>query len=121
MPERKGRTRSKIITEPHERYRFVATPSVEVRNLAFASDELVWRSWKISAEERLPKLRHTNEVIGAYGTAGARIHLYVFLVRLREIAIYCDTDSVIFIQPSAEPWLIATGDKLGDMQSVLKL
>jgi len=30
------------------------------------------------------------------------------------------TDSVIFIQPSGEPWPIATGDKLGDMQSELK-
>jgi hypothetical protein len=29
------------------------------------------------------------------------------------------TDSFIFIQPSGEPWPIATGDKLGDMQSEL--
>jgi hypothetical protein len=34
--------------------------------------------------------------------------------------IYCDTDSVIFIQPSEEPWPIATGDKLGEMQTELK-
>jgi len=68
----------------------------------------------------VPKLPHTNEVIGAYVTAGARIHLYSFLDRLQENAIYCDTDSVIFIQPSGEPWPIAKGDKLGDMQSELK-
>jgi len=68
----------------------------------------------------VPNLTHTNEVIGAYVTAGARIHLYSFHDRLQEKAIYCDTDSVIFIQPSGEPWPIATGDKLGDMQSELK-
>ena len=34
--------------------------------------------------------------------------------------IYCDTDSVIFIQASGEPWPIATGEKLGDIQSELK-
>ena len=62
----------------------------------------------------MPNLPHTNEVIGAYVTAGARIHLYNFLDWLQENAIYCDTDSVIFIQP------IATGDKLRDMQSELK-
>ena len=62
----------------------------------------------------------TNEVIGAYVTAGARIHLYGFLDQLQEKAIYCDTDSVIFIQPSGEPWPIAKGDKLGDMQSEIK-
>ena len=100
-------------------YRFLATPGVEVTNLAFASDDVVWLSWKLSAEENVPYLTHTNEVIRAYVTAGARIHLYSFVDRLQEYAIYCDTDSVIFIQPSGEPWPIATREKLGDMQSEL--
>jgi hypothetical protein len=88
-----------------------------VTNLAFDSDDVVWLSWKVTAEWHVPKLPHTNEVIGAYITAGTRNHLYRFLDRLQENAIYCDTDSVIFIQPNCEPWPIATGDKLGDMQS----
>jgi len=67
----------------------------------------------------VPNLRHTNEVIGAYVTAGARIHLYRYLDRLYENAIYCDTDSVIFIKPSTEQWPISTGDKLGYMQCEL--
>ena len=65
----------------------------------------------------MPNLRHTNEVIGAYVTVGARIHLYRFLDRLQENAIYCNMDSFIFIQPSGEPWPISTGDKLGNMHS----
>ena len=68
----------------------------------------------------MPNEPHTNEVIGAYVTAGARIYLYSFLDRLQENAIYCDTDYVIYIQPSVEPWAIATGEKLGDMQTELK-
>ena len=47
-----------------------------------ASDDVVWISWQYSADERVPSLRHTNEVIGAYVTAGARIHLYGFLDKL---------------------------------------
>jgi len=73
-------------------------------------------SWKVSAEENVAYLPHTNEIIKAYVTAGASIHLYSLLDRLQENAIYCDTDSVIFIHQSGEPWPIATGDKLGDMQ-----
>jgi len=68
----------------------------------------------------VPNLRHTNEFIGAYVTASARIHLYGFLDRLQENAVYGDTHSVIFIWLSTEPWQIATGDKLGDRQSELK-
>ena len=45
----------------------------------------------------MPNLGHTNEVIGIYVTAGVRIHLYRYLNRLGENAIYCDTDSVKYI------------------------
>ena len=92
-----------------------------MQNVFFASDD-VWISWQHSADERVPSLRHINEVIGAYVTAGARIHLYGFLDTLQEKAIYCDTDSVIFLQPGqgCEPTLINTGDNLGQMQSELK-
>jgi len=91
-----------------------------VPNLAFASDDVVWISWKHAAEEHVPKLRHTNEVVGAYVTACARIHLYRYLDRLGERAIYCDTDFMIYIQRKDEPNLIETGDKLGDMTSELR-
>jgi len=70
--------RTKIITEPHELYRLLSTPGVNETNLVFASDDVAWLSWKVTAEEIVPQLPHTNEVIAAYVTAGARIHLYSF-------------------------------------------
>ena len=111
---------TKIITEPRELYGFLATPCIEVTKLVFASDDVVWLSWKHKAEEDVPSLRHNNEVIGAYVTAGPRIHLYRYLDKLQERAFYCDTDSVIYIQPKDEPSLTETGDKLGDMTSELR-
>ena len=59
-------------------------------------------------------------VIGAYVTAGARLHLYKYLDKLQERAIYRDTNSVLFVQPSAESPLVETGNNLGDMTSELK-
>jgi hypothetical protein len=67
----------------------------------------------------VPNLRYT-EVIGAYVTAGARIHLDKYLDRLQQGALYCDTDFVIFIQPNYQSALIETGDCLGSMTSELK-
>jgi len=113
LTERNDQTMTKIITEPKELHGFLATPGVEAMNLAFASDDVVYISWKRGTEEDVPYLRHTNEVIGAYVTAGARIHLYRYLDRLGENAMHFDTDSVIYIQPSGETSLIETGDKLG--------
>ena len=90
-----------------------------MQNVFFASDD-VWISWQHSADERVPSLRHINEVIGAYVTAGGRIHLYGFLDKLQYKAIYTDTDSVIFVQPRNVPNLIERGDNLGQMKSELK-
>ena len=64
----------KLLQSPMN-YRFLATPGVEVTNLAFAKVDVVWLPWKLSAEECVPNLRHTNEAICTYVTAGARIHL----------------------------------------------
>jgi len=121
LTERSNRTQTKLISEPGELYRFLVTPGAEVQNMLFASDDVVWISWQYSADERVPSLRHTNEVIGAYVTAGARIHLYGFLDKLQEKAIY-RIGTLIFIQPGPgnEPSLIETGDNLGQMQSELK-
>jgi hypothetical protein len=79
-----------MITEPQELYRFLATPGIEVAALVFASDDFVCASWRYIAEEKVPNLNHTNEVIGAYVTAGARIHLYKYLDRLQQRVLYCD-------------------------------
>jgi len=106
LTERNDRTQTKVISEPKDLYSFLATHGIEVTNLAFASDDVVLISWKNSAEEHVPNLRHTNEDIGAYVNVGARIHLFRYLDRLGEKAIYCDTDSVIYIQPNEEPNLI---------------
>ena len=61
---------NKIISEPKELYGFLATHGIEVVNLVFANEDVVWLSWKRGAEEDVPNLRHSNEVIGAYVTGG---------------------------------------------------
>jgi len=112
---------TKIITEPKELYGFLATPGIEVMKPVFAIYKVVWVSWKYRKEEHVPILRHTNEVIGAYVTAGSRIHLDRYLDRLKWNAFYCDSDSVMYIQTSDETGLIETGDKLGEMLTQLRL
>jgi hypothetical protein len=121
LTERSDRAQTKLISEPKDLYTFLATPGIEVLNLAFASDDVAWLSWKYAAEERVPSWRHTNEVIGAYVTSGARNHQYRYLVRLEKRSFYCDTDSVIYVQPSDGSRLVETRDRLGDMTSELQL
>ena len=117
--ENPRKTQTLLISEPRELYRFLATPGIEVATLLFAGDSLCWISWRHSEEADAPSLRHTNEAIASYVTAGARLHLYGYLDKLKENALYCDTDSVIFVQPR-DAALVQTGDCLGAMTSELK-
>jgi len=96
LTEGNDRIMTRVILDLKELYGFLSTPGVDVMNLAFANNDLVWNSWNYGAEEDVPSLRHTNVVIGAYVTAGARIHLYRYLDRRRENAIFCDKKSVIY-------------------------
>jgi len=120
LMERNYRTKTKMISDPHELYTFLVIPGIEVAYLLFASDDVVWASWRLMAEEEIPNLRPTNEVINAYVTEGARVHLYSYLDRPQERAIYFDTDNVVFVQPRDGPALVETGDNLGAMTSEMK-
>jgi hypothetical protein len=44
----------------------------------------------------------------------------MYLDALKERAIYCDTDSVIYIQKCGQPPAVTCGDKLGDMTNELR-
>jgi len=68
-----------MISDPHELYGFLPTPGVEIVNLL---SERVWASWRYTAEDQVPNLRHTNEVIGAFVACGGLMHLYSYLDRL---------------------------------------
>jgi hypothetical protein len=120
LTERSNRSQTKLISKPQELYRFLATPGIEVHNMLFTNDDVVWIFWQFFSEERVPSLHQTNEVIGANVTAGARLHLYSYLDRLKDRVIYTDTNSVIYIQQKNEPSLIETGVNLGHMTSELK-
>ena len=50
----------------------------------------------------------------------SRTCLYTYLDTLQTRALYVDTDSVLYIQPSDDGPLVPTGDRLGDVTSELK-
>ena len=80
--------------------------------LLFAGDTVCWISWRHANEAHAPVLLHTNDVIASFVTAGGGMKLYSYLDTLQTRALY--------IQPSDDAPLVATGDSLGDMTSELK-
>jgi len=42
LTERKNRTQTKLISDPKELYRFLATPGIEAINPMFANEDVAW-------------------------------------------------------------------------------
>jgi hypothetical protein len=101
---------TKVITDPLELYRFLSKPEIVLANLVLANDTVFWVSCPLNSEGKVKSLSHTNEVIWFYVTAGAKIHLCSYLDRLQNGAMYCDIDSVLYVQPNGWPGLVETGD-----------
>ena len=118
--ERNDKYRTKMISDQQELYIFLVKPGIDVATPMVATDYVVWASWRYIAEKEVSNVRHTYEIFGDYITAGARIHLYGYLDRLQKRALYCDTESEIYIRATAEPSLVKTGDCLGATTSELK-
>ena len=68
----------------------------------------------------MPSLRHTKKFIAAYVACGGRMHLYADPDKQGKRALYCDTDSFIFVQKDGEPLLIQCSNALGEMTSELQ-
>ena len=59
-------------------------------------------SWKFS-ENNVTTGKNVNVAFAAYVTTQARLKLYEYLNKLGDSVLYCDTDSVIYIQNVNEP------------------
>jgi hypothetical protein len=109
-----------MISDQQELFRFLAAPDIEVTNLLFAADKVMWVTWKSKEEEEnIPVLRHTNEIIRSNVTTGAGLKPYTCLDALKDRAIYCDNDSIICIQKCGQPPTAACGVKLDDITNEL--
>jgi hypothetical protein len=120
LTERWGQAKSRIISDTQELYCFLTKLGIQVRSLLFVSDDVVWAALHYSNDEIFPNLGHTNEVIGAYVKSRARLRLYAYLNSLQGRELYCDTESVFYIQKDRETSLIEYADSLGSMVNELK-
>ena len=84
-----------FITEPRRFYHLISGDGFEVSDVHHVNDDCFYVSYKKSKEFQTPAL-DTNVIIASYVTTQARLELYSYLEQLKERALFCDTDSVIY-------------------------
>ena len=87
--------------------------SIDVTTVNFTSKEFMELRWKYKDEfvDTNPK---TNVDIATYTTSQARLKLYTYLEKLGKLALYADTDSVVFSTKYDEETPLLC-DYLGDL------
>ena len=83
-------------------YELLTSPGTEVTNLIFPNEEVAWVSWKYS-EDNVNTGKNVNVAVAAYVTTQARLKLYGYLSELGKSVLYCDVDSVSYVQKEGEP------------------
>ena len=89
------RTIKEFITEPRRFYQLLSDDGFEVSDVHHVNDDCLYVSYKKSKDFQTPAL-NTNVIIASYVTTHAILELYSYLEQLKERALYCDTDSVIY-------------------------
>lgn len=112
-----------LVEKEAELYEFLADPSKEITNITFLSGvteekDLAYVQWRM-IEEASVDSGFINPIICAHVTAHARLLLYSYMEKLESRVLYCDTDSLIYVErPSDVP--IETGPFLGQMGNELE-
>ena len=115
--EKSNKPVTRQITSPHQLYKILYDPEVELSTLRICTDDVLEAVYTQSAENDVPNVK-TNIFIAAFTTCWARLKLYSYLDALKTQVLYYDTDSVIYHWRPGQP-KIATGDFLGDMTDEL--
>jgi len=116
--QNQNKTQTTLVTSVKELYELLTSPGSEVTNLIFPNDDVVSVSWKHSEDNS--RRENVNVAFAAYVTTQARLKIYDYPSELGESVLYCDSDSVIFIQKLDESPKVRTGDYLGHLTDELE-
>jgi hypothetical protein len=93
--------------------------TIEIQTIRPVTSTTGQLTYKTKTPELLQIPKDTNIFIAVITTAWARIRLYQELDKLKERAIYCDTDSVVYKQSADPNQNLLTGNFLGEMTDEL--
>ena len=97
-----------------EFYELFKCSGTEATNLIFPNDDVAWVSWKYS-EENVAAGKNVKVAVASNLTTQAQLKLYEYVSKLGKSVLYCDTDSVIYIQKDNNPPISKQGNILGDL------
>jgi len=110
---------TKVLTDAQEFNEIVMSPNLEIQSVVLVGEKLLVTFKDL--ENRNSPYGYTNLAIASFISSWARLRLYEMLDTVGiERVLYCDTDSIIYIQRRDEPDLLPTGNYLGELTREIK-
>ncbi|XP_043287522.1 uncharacterized protein [Venturia canescens] len=117
--QRENLPQTEIVSTREKLMELLNSPEHEITGMLPVNNQVLYVNYTKTDDAVIPS-NIANTVIAAYTTAQARLKLYTYLEPLGKRALYCDTDSVIYVtrkEPGEyEP---PTGQLLGDLTDEL--
>ncbi|XP_043272012.1 uncharacterized protein [Venturia canescens] len=117
--QRENLPQTEIVSTREKLMELLNSPEHEITGMLPVNNQVLYVNYTKTDDAVIPS-NIANTVIAAYTTAQARSKLYTYLEPLGKRALYCDTDSVIYVtrkEPGKyEP---PTGQLLGDLTDEL--
>jgi hypothetical protein len=83
LTQNQNKTQTTLVSSEKVFHGPLTSPRIEVTNLIFPKDDVVWVSWK-NSDENLPTGKNINVAVVAYVTTQTRLKLYEYLNDLGE-------------------------------------
>lgn len=124
--ELETRPKTDVFREPQHFLNHVFSGGVEVIEILPFGENLVWVNWKFKNTEQIDPLPHVSLAVGAFTTAYGRIRLYKEILKKlsspemeNNVALYCDTDSIYYIEKPGFTYNLPIGDNIGELTNEL--
>lgn len=105
-----------------EVYEYMLDASIEINDIFFANEETAFISYNYVEHPEntftASESKNLSLITGAYTTAHARLQLYKELSKLGNRLLYCDTDSIVYIETDdPNEYRPKLGPNIGDLVS----
>lgn len=115
--ENLNRTKTKIVSKPEDLVKLLVNQQISISDFNTMNEDLLQVSYNYCSD-LVPEDGRTNVYVALFTTAHARLKLYTILETLGKRALYCDTDSVIYLSKTGDTD-IKLGDYVGQMTNEL--
>lgn len=110
--------RTEVITDTSTLHNLLFSPHIEVSDLYFPNDNTAWCTWSFREEVVTMTARASKNIClaaAAYTTSQARKILYRDLAAAGTDLLYCDTDSILWIENENTKYRPQMGSGVGQL------